>query len=524
LQKSYTKNYFKIYTAQLFAVVFNVLSLVIVIPFLSNNSKVYGIYSLCVSFTIFLSYADLGFLNAGYKYASEYYAKNNKQKEIEITGFVCFILSAFILIFAVVLMLFAFHPYWLIKNISDTKDIYIAKHLLLILALFSPNMILQRTLQIIYGVRVHDYIFQTILIIINASKIASVYFFVTDKEYNIIGYFLFCQIVTSAGLIVGVLYAAKKFSISLKALTAHIRFSKETFQSIKGLAFSSLYVTIAWILFYEFDPYAIARLAGAEAVAFYSIGLTCLAFFRSIFGTLFGPFNARFNHFVAMNDFSGLANFTKTVVRILLPAVVFPTLSLAILSKPFVFAWVGDKFNQSVSIVTFLSLCNILGFITYPSSILSMATKKIKLLYIISTVQLIVYWCGIAIFFSSHGFIVFAWFELICFSITGILYTSFMCRFLQVNIFQFMKIIIAPAVPPIIVLIIILFSVHNFLPAEKSKLNLFEVVSTGAGAAIIATLVYYFTSKTFKNYIDGLLVKFKQTLIRTLDKKHVHFI
>jgi len=287
LQKSYTKNYFRIYTAQLFAVIFNVLSLVIVIPFLSDNSRIYGIYSLCISFTIFLSYADLGFLNAGYKYASEYYAKNDKQKEIEITGFVSFILAVFILIFAVILILFAFHPDWLIKNISDEQDISVAKSLLLILALFSPNMILQRMLQIIYGVRVHEYILQTILVIINCLKIASVYFFVTDKDYNIVGYFLFCQAITSAGLIIGIFYAAKRFSISLKALLTHIRFSKEIFQSIKKLAFGSLYVTVAWVLFYEFDPYVIAKLSGAEAVAYYSIGLTCLAFFRSIFGTLF---------------------------------------------------------------------------------------------------------------------------------------------------------------------------------------------------------------------------------------------
>ena len=178
-------------------------------------------------------------------------------------------------------------------------------------------------------------------------------------------------------------------------------FKRNFSKYIKELAFSSLYVTIAWVLFYELDPYVIAKLSGAEAVAYYSIGLTCLAFFRSIFGTLFNPFNARFNHFVAINDFNGLINFNKTVMCILLPAVVFPTLSLAILSKPFVFAWVGDKFNQSVMIVTFLALCNVFGFIAYPSGILLMATKKIKLLYIIATAQLIIYWGGIAIFFSS---------------------------------------------------------------------------------------------------------------------------
>jgi len=519
LQKSYTKNYFKIYAAQLFAVVFNVLSLVIVIPYLSNNSKVYGIYSLCVSFTMFLSYADLGFLNAGYKYASEYYAKGNKQKEIEITGFISFILTAFVLIFAVVLISLAFHPYWLIKNISDEKDLYIARNLLLILALFSPNMILQRMLQVIYGIRVHDYILQTILVVINGLKIASVYFFISGKDYNIVGYFLFCQVITSIGLITGALYASKKFSISLKAIAVNIRFSKEIFQGIRALAFSSLYITIVWILFYEFDPYVIAKLSGAEAVAFYSIGLTCLAFFRSIFGTLFNPFSARFNHFIAMNDFPGLANFAKSVMRILLPAVVFPTLSLALLSKPFVFSWVGNKFDSSVSIVVFLSLCNILSFINYPSSILSLATKKVKVLYIVSTTQLIVYWTGIAYFFPHYGFIVFAWFELICFLITGFLYIGFMCRFLQINVFQFIKIIIAPALPAIAALILILLFVRNFLPVEKNKLNLLKVVLTGAGATVIATCIYYFTSTVFRNYINELISKLKQPLKKLQAKK-----
>jgi O-antigen/teichoic acid export membrane protein len=520
LQASYTKNYFKIYATQLGAIIINILSLVIVIPYLSSNSKIYGIYSLCISFTIFFSYADLGFLNAGYKYASECYAKNNKQKEIAITGFVSFILTVFVLIFAVLLLLFAYHPGWLINNISDEKDIYIAKNLLLILAFFSPTMILQRTLQIIYGVRVQDYILQSILIVINVLKICSVYFFIGKNEYDIVGYFLFCQAVTGVGLIFGLLYACKKYSISLKELATHIKFSKQIFLSIRRLAFSSLYVTIAWVLFYELDPYVIAKLSGAEAVAYYSIGLTCLAFFRSIFGTLFGPFTARFNHFVAMSDFNGLINFTKTVMCILLPAVVFPTLSLALLSKPFVFTWVGDKFNQSVGILGFLSLCNILAFISYPSSILSLATKRIKLLYLVSTMQLVVYWSGIALFFSQNGYIVFAWFELVCFLITGLLYLIFICRFLKTGLGGFIKQIIVPACLPVIVLLAILFSVRDFLPLEKSKLYLFEVVFTGMAAAGIATFIYYFTSSVFSNYVNQLLTKLKRPFINIAGQKN----
>ena len=101
MQKSYTKNYFKVYTTQFLSILINVLSLVIVIPYLSNDTKVYGIYTLCISFNIFFSYSDLGFLNAGYKYASEHYAKNEKKEELEIIGFVSFILLLFTMLFAV---------------------------------------------------------------------------------------------------------------------------------------------------------------------------------------------------------------------------------------------------------------------------------------------------------------------------------------------------------------------------------------------------------------------------------------
>lgn len=519
MQVSYTKNYFKIYATQLAAIVINVLSLVIVIPYLSGNTEVYGIYSLCISFTIFFSYADLGFLNAGYKYASEYYAKNKKQKEIEIIGFVSFILTLFVLVFAIILLLLAYNPHWLIKDISGSKNIAIAKNLLLILAFFSPTMILQRMLQVVYGIRVQDYILQTIIIIINACKIGSVYFFITENDYNITGYFLVCQLFTSIGLVFGLLYAKKKYSISLRAFFLNIKFSKEIFKSIKGLAFGTLYVTIAWILFYELDPYAIARLSGSEAVAFYSIGLTCLAFFRSIFGTLFGPFTARFNHFLAMTDYDGLINLVKTVICILLPAVVFPTLSLALLSKPFVFTWVGDKFSESVKIVSLLSLCNLLGFISYPSGILVVATKRIRLLYIISSVQVIVYWGGISIFFLPKGFMVFAWFELICFTITGIIHTIFICTFLRMRFFEFIKRIILPACMPVVILLLMLFTLRNFLPVEKNKLYLLEVVVTGIIAVGIATIVYYFTSPVFNNYVNKLLPKLKHPFISLTHKK-----
>lgn len=507
MQASYTKNYLRIYTTQFLAILINVLSLVIVIPFISENAEVYGIYTICISFIIFFSYSDLGFLNAGYKYASEYYATGEKEKELDIIGFVGFILTVFTLLFAAVIATFSLHPQWLIKNITTNVNLNVAKELLFILALFSPNMLIQRMLQLIYGIRVQDYILQQILLVVNSLKIAAVYFFYSAAHFNIIGYFLFSQVIACVGLLCGAIYAFKKYSIPVKAFFSRIKFSKPVFVSIKSLAFSSLYVTIAWLLFYEFDPYAIAKLSGAEAVAFYSVGLTCLGFFRSIYGALFNPFNARFNHFIAVKNFEGLADFTKTVMCILLPFVVFPTITLSLLSKSFVYTWLGNNFQESSKIVSLLALCNILAFITYPGSILSMATKRVRLLYVISTIQIIVYWGGISIFFSSYGYIVFAYFELTCFLLTGFLYIFFLCRFLKMDGLTFAKTIIGPAVIPVISLAVILFFSRNLLPYEKGKFNLMLVGITAFASISMALLIYYFTSVQFRNYTSIQILK-----------------
>lgn len=71
MDNSYSLKYLKIYIWQAISFVLSFVSLFIVVPSLSSMPGVYGVYSLCVGMTIFLSYADLGFINAGTKFASE---------------------------------------------------------------------------------------------------------------------------------------------------------------------------------------------------------------------------------------------------------------------------------------------------------------------------------------------------------------------------------------------------------------------------------------------------------------------
>ena len=56
---NYSKNYIKIYFWKVISIVSGFLSLLIVVPHLSNDIELYGIYSFCISFSLYLSYATI---------------------------------------------------------------------------------------------------------------------------------------------------------------------------------------------------------------------------------------------------------------------------------------------------------------------------------------------------------------------------------------------------------------------------------------------------------------------------------
>lgn len=73
----YTKNYILIYATQAVSMLLGMLSVFVVMPHLSSNQEVYGIYAICSSLTVFFSYADIGFVTSGQKFAAEAYIKKD---------------------------------------------------------------------------------------------------------------------------------------------------------------------------------------------------------------------------------------------------------------------------------------------------------------------------------------------------------------------------------------------------------------------------------------------------------------
>lgn len=479
----------------------------IVIPRLADNPSIYGIYVICISASIFLTYADLGFAGAGYKYASECFAQKNLEEEIEIVGFVGFILLIFVIIFALTVSSIALNPSILIKNIHSDVEFNTASKLLFILALFSPVIIFQRILDIIYGIRLEQFVLQRVMVAASLLKILSVFYFFRKSTYDVVGYFLFCQLIILVAIIICSLIVKIKYQYNFIVFFKSFKLSKHVFNKTKALAFGSFFSTIMFILYYELDAFAIAKLLGVESVAIYAVGFTILSFLRSLFAVLYTPFQARFNHFIGLQDMEGLRNLYRNMLPLGLPFVVLPIVSLVLLMGPFVHCWVGSYYEKSVPIAQLLILGFIYGFFTYPASFLIIAQEKIRILYLISALPPIIYWIGIVSTISYLGLTSFALFKLIAMSISGLLYFIITIRFLEISAGNFLRKILGPVVIPLGLLLIALLYLNQFMPSEKNALNLLVVIATGGLASAVTLFLYYLFSGQFRHYAHALIRK-----------------
>lgn len=507
MSMSYTSNYLRIYLWQTVAIVLNFLSMLIVTPCLSELPTIYGIYSFCIATSIFFTYADLGFLSAGYKYVSESFARKDMEEEIKIMGFVSFILFIFVLLYTFAIIFIAVDPRILIRNLNSQEEFKIASRLLWIMAFFSPTVIFQRFLQTVCGVRLEDFIYQRISILSSAIKLVSVFYFFHSAHYDIVGYFFFSQLINLLGSIFTVFIIKTRYHYDFSLLIRSLKFSVKIYKKMKNLAFSSLYMTFTFVLFFELDLILIAKLLGPEPTAFYAIGLTLSSIFRSIYGVLYGPFVARFNHLVGLKAHEELKDFYQNVIILTMPLIIFPLLSVVLLMRPFIYSWVSHHYAPSLIIGKFLSLCFIYGFLSYPASILIIAREKIKLLYLISTIQMFIFWAGVLATYQIFGINSFALFKFIAFTISAAVYLYISLNFMELKLIEFLKKIMNPIIVPSLFLVISLLYLNKFMPLEKNKVNLLRVITTGGGICFLATWLYYLFSIPFRRYINQIFGK-----------------
>ena len=505
MQTSYTGNYIRTYVVQTLSIIVGFVSLLIVIPAISTNKPIYGVYAICTSIVVFLSYADIGFLTAGAKYAAEYFAKGEKKREMEVVGFSCAVLLSIVFIIFVSFAFLSFNPELLISQLSvEQKNV--ASRLLLILACSTPVLGLLRVTQVIYSIRVIDYEFQFVQLIANLIKIASIYYFFRHGNYNVVGYFLFVQGMNLIVLIVSWYLLKRKHNYKLSEFLKTIRFSKDIFNEVKSLAFSSLFITITWVLFYELDSIAIGKIYNAEAVALYAIGFNILSLIRSVLGAFYSPFSARFNHFIGLGLEGELKEFIINIMIISLPIVLFFLYPLYILSEPLVVAWVGVDYLDAVPMVGLLVLCNIMAFVNYPMGMVLVAKKEINALYISNALLPVIFWLGILLFGSILGVYSFALFKLVAFLFSSLYYIFLLNKVFAISLRTFIKRIIIPFIPSFLLVSVILVLLKDVTVAEKSvvnlmKVGLMEVFTMGVGVSVSIMFV-----PTLRNYISTRII------------------
>lgn len=469
----FKKQFFSIVFWKSLVYLLGIISLLIVTPHLTSKPTIFGIYAFCSSITIFFSYADLGFITAARKFAAEFVAKKQLKAEIAVTSFSClvFLLCCFPL--SIGIYYFSYYPHYLIKGITET-EIIIAADLLRILAFSFPILILQRIIQVIYSVRFADHIVFKFEIINIALRLISIYYFFSPGNYKIVEYFLFYNVLNLINIIALGYLTTKKFDYNVRYFFKAFRFRKSIYNKVSRLAFNSLFVSLAWLLFFEIDLVLITYLAGAAATAQYAIAFNVASILRNVLSTLYYPLTVKFNHLVVSGK-EALSSFFYLVIKLgsyfLIPGIVV----LVLFSKALIISWLGNKFEQSVIITQLL----VFSYIFYPLStpIGALLTTKLKMniLYANSVIYIAIQYLGLWIFYKSvDSAVLLALIKILCAGTGCIVLVNWLIKYLDMARFTFFYKVFALPIS-----LSLLFSIVSYLPLQhvqqgKNYVSLFS--------------------------------------------------
>lgn len=472
----------------------------VVTPLITNMPVVYGIYTVCISLNIFLNYADLGFLMAGEKFASESYSKGDKESEKSFIGTsVCIyaIISAFVIIGV---LLCAWNPSLLINDVSnDESQLIIARKLLLILAASIPISVFSKFVNMVYRIRLEGYKVQRVGIIGSLITILSVPLVFFNNQYDIVGYYLFSQFITlvSCGYY---LVMSKRIGYGFWKIVRLIRFDRSRFVCMKGLASSGFISSISWILYYEMDIILISTLLGPQMVALYAIGRSLNNFLRSLFNIIYSPYSVRFNYFVGNGDFEGLKSFYYTLIRLFSYFTVIPIVVFLLFAKPFVLSWVGESYIGSVLAVQILVACFLPNFFSNPALNVVIAMNKFKGMLIVSVIQPIVFYLCVftTIWYYNINSIAFAKWVVILVG-AGYYVVLVMKSFGETLMGLLHKIRFFYLLPPCLLAIVVSYLTLPFVSnVNKSSGDLIKVTSVMVGVVVIALLSAFVTDRLFR--------------------------
>lgn len=491
----------KIYFWNYSSFVIKFISYFITTPYLAKSKELFGIYSICISIMLFFNYIDLGFLSSSEKFATESYIKNDIDNEIKMIGFGFFILCIFSILLMIAFLIFSINPNYLFRDLQEPK---IASELFLILFLFTPVILFEKIINIIYNIRLKSFVPKKILLFTSLISIVPLNFFFNTNNYYIVEYFLFTQILNLLAIFYNIYYAKVNFKYNFLSLFKNIKFDSTTYRITSKLAYSGLFGTIMWIIYYELDRVVIAKYFGQNSVAIFTVSLTFLTLFRTIFGILFTPFSTISNYYIGLNDDKGFNDFLKNLLILTAPLTILPCIIVSLLSKQILINWLTEDYIESVELTMFFSSVFIFSFITYTSNFYLIAKEKLQESILISFIIPIIYWLGIYLFYNKFGLLSFPYFKLISTFLNTIFYMHILAKYIKIDYVFYFKSILLPMSPSFLILGLFFYLLQNNNIVFS---NLFSIILSGIFLFFLTLSSFIFLNKNYIPIFKDLISK-----------------
>ena len=404
----YVRNYIQIYLWKIISIITGFMSLVLVIPQISANTEIYSIYAYVISLSLYFTYADLGFLSSGQKYASEAFAKSEPKEEARILGFTVAVLICMFLPMMGLFVYFYLFPSIVFGGLS-VEATRVASGLFLILALFVPlQIVLQRSLQMVLAIRLQDFISIRIDIFFNLIKLISIFYFFSQDSYMIVEYFFFCTMLTIMGSILGFIYVKYRLEFKIRELVRAVKLSNDYYRKTKSLAFSSAAITIGFLLFYELDLILVGYLFGIEEIAIYAIAFTLVGFVRRIWSIIYSPISIRINHFVGLGDNKGVIKLLNNLIYYTFPICIIMIVTLILFAESLISTWVGMDYIGSIILFQVLLISFIPAYLTNPGFHYFISHERTDYLYGLAFIMPFLFYINVILTYEKFGLLGFA--------------------------------------------------------------------------------------------------------------------
>ena len=509
MEKSYNSSYLKIYFWKTIRLITGILSMTIVIPFISGNTSIYGIYALCISITSFLQYTDLGFLSAGQKYASEFFVLGDLKNEIKMLSFVHFIMLIFLILCIIPIFIFSYYPHFIISDLNENTRVA-ASNLFLILALTSPLLLLQRYAQSVFTIRIQDHIYQQIELAINVLKIGCIWFFYRENTIDIVNYFLLIQALNLVTVFISFGIIKSLYHYDLILVFRCFRFERAIYDRTKKLAFSTMISAFSWIVFFQIDSFIISKYFGIISVAIYAIPYFLLTFISNLYNTIYYPFLFRFNHFVVTESHNRMSVFLSKIFEFSFPIFILPVTVLILLMKPLIIGWVGFGYDDSILVGQVLIGSLFFLFINMPYNYLLLSLEKTRILNFNSFILPFVFIVLLLLLKEKFSLLAVAIAKTVAFMISAIyIYISYKLK--EFNIIDFIFDRIFCISMSLIVLFVGYYLSAPYLDDIKPKniLSLVKTFSIGVVIFSLAMSTYLILNKELrllgKNILSSVL-------------------